>query len=411
MHKAWLVAKHEFITNVSKRSFLFAAFGIPLVFVILIVIVSLIAIDAEENLDRLGMIGYVDQAGVLAEPRDVPAGFSAFPDVEAAETALESGAIGAYFVVRADYLQTGSVALVSRSGTPSALKSTFDAFLLSNLSRDLDPALAQRIIEPVDMTVRILDSGRELTSAAAPALLIVPFVFVFLFMIASQSASAYLMSGVVEEKSNRIMEILITSVSPMQLLAGKIVGLGALGLVQIGIWLIVGFLALQFGQNIELLAGIQLPLDLVVIGLIFFLLGYFLLAGIMAGIGAVLGSEQESRQWAGILSLITVIPFFFIISFITDPNGPIVTFLSLFPFTAPVAVILRVGFGAMPMWQLLLSTGLLIATVIVVMWASARIFRWSLLLYGKRPTPRELLRVLRAPVPMATSAASGGDNL
>ncbi|MCZ2097277.1 MAG: ABC transporter permease, partial [Anaerolineae bacterium] len=141
-----------------------------------------------------------------------------------------------------------------------------------------------------------------------------------------------------------------------------------------------------------------------VIGVIYFLLGYFLLACVMAAIGVVMGSEQESRQFAGIFGLVLAIPFFAITSFITDPNGAVVTFLTLFPFTSPVSMIMRMGFSAVPAWQLILSIALLLLTSLFMAWASARIFRWALLLYGKRPGVRQLIRVIRRPSGMATSA-------
>jgi ABC-2 type transport system permease protein len=125
----------------------------------------------------------------------------------------------------------------------------------------------------------------------------------------------------------------------------------------------------------------------------------------MACVGVIAGSEQESRQYAGIFSLIMVIPIFFIVSFITEPNSAIVTFLTLFPLTSPIAVLLRMGFSTVPTEQLLLSIALLAVTTMLAVWASARIFRWGLLLYGKRPSPRELLRVIRRPVAMATTAS------
>ena len=126
----------------------------------------------------------------------------------------------------------------------------------------------------------------------------------------------------------------------------------------------------------------------------------------MAGIGVVAGTEQESRQYASIFSMLMLIPIFLIVSFITDPDGALVTFLTLFPLTSPVSVMLRMGFGSIPPQQLLLSILLLALTSLPSASPSARIFRWGLLLYGKRPSPRELLRVMRRPPAMATSVTS-----
>lgn len=406
MQKAWLVAKHEYLHNVKKRSFLFGAFGVPILIVALVVIVGAIAVDSETNVEQVGTVGYVDNAGILSEAVDQPDDYRPYASADEARAALDEGEIGAYFVVAADYLETGNVQLISRSGAPEALTDQFDAFLVANIGRDLSPDLLDRLKDPVDMSVETLDNGRVVRDSAIVALFLIPFIFVFVFVMATQISSSYLMSGVVEEKSNRIMEILITSVTPFQLLLGKIIGLGALGLTQLMIWIVGAFLVMALGQNLSFLSGVTIPTDLVIIAIIYFLLDYFFFGSIMAGIGAVVGSEQESRQIAGFLSFLSVIPFFFLVTFITDPNGAAPTILTLFPLTSPTAVMLRLGFGSIPTWQLVASIALLLLTTIFSVWASAKIFRWALLMYGKRPNLREILRALRRPTAMGTSATA-----
>lgn len=404
MHKAWLVAKREYLFNIKKRSFLFTAFGLPLIIVVMIIIVGAVAVESETNVEQVGAIGYVDESGVLSEAVDQPENYRAYASTDDARAALDAGEIGAYFVVQPDYLDTGNVQLISRSGTPEALTDQFNQFLVANVGRGLGADLLERLKDPVTMSVEPLDSGRVIQESAIVALIFLPLIFVFVFMMASQITSGYLMSGVVEEKSNHLMEILVTSVTPFQLLLGKIIGLGALGLTQLVIWIGGALLALALGQNLNFLAGVTVPLDLLIIAVVYFLLGYFFFASIMAGIGAVVGSEQESRQIAGIFSFVLVIPFFALVTFITDPNGVVPTVLTLFPLTSPVAVMLRLGFGSVPTWQLLLSITLLFLTALFTTWASAKIFRWALLMYGKRPSLRDVLGALRRPATMGTSA-------
>ena len=404
MHKTWLVIKHEYLTNIKRRSFLFTAFGIPIFTILMMTLVFSLAINGEENVDQLGTIGYVDQAGVLTQKIDEPENFRLYDSEAAVRTALSEGAIGAYFLLPADYMDSGNVQIISKSNIPSALKNSIDSFLRINLSTGLNPEIAARIKDPVESVVKTLDNGRVIKDNAVIGLILAPIIFVMVFLLASQTTSGYLMSGVVEEKSNRIMELLITSITPFQLLFGKLVGLGALGLTQLVIWIVAGSVTLGLGKNTSVLSSITIPPDLVIVSVIYFLLGYFFLSSTMAGIGAVVGSEQESRQFAAIFSIALAIPFFLITSFFNDPNGPVVTFLTLFPLTSPITVILRMGLGVIPTWQLLLSIVLLLLTSLFVTWASARIFRWALLLYGKRPSPRELIRVIRRSPTMATSA-------
>ncbi|MFN8449432.1 MAG: ABC transporter permease [Anaerolineae bacterium] len=404
MSRTWLIIKHEYLTNVRRRSFLIGAFVVPLISIVLIGVVFGLVINNETDVTRVGTVGYVDLSGVLAQQIDKPDYFRTYDTEEAARAALEAGEIGAYAVVDPNYMNNGEVRAYSNTGLPAALGDVFDTYLRANLSSGLDPVIANRLKDPVETSIKTLDNGRVIKDSAIAGLFILPIIFVMVFMIASQTTSGYLMSGVVEEKTNRIMEILVTTVTPFQLMFGKIIGLGLLGLTQLAIWIIAAYITLALGHNTSFLSGITIPPDLLVVGVIYFLLGYFLLACVMAVIGVVIGSEQESRQYAGIFGIVLAIPFFLITSFITDPNGGVVVFLTLFPFTSPVSMIMRMGFSAVPAWQLIASIGLLLLTSLLMAWASARIFRWALLLYGKRPGVRELIRVIRRPAGMATSA-------
>ncbi len=404
MAKTWLIIRHEYLTNIRRRSFLFGAFGVPIITILLMTLVFGLVINNETDVSHLGTIGYVDQSGVLQQQIDQPDNFTVYDTEAAARAALDSGAIGAYFVVPSDYMTSANISVVSKSGIPDALQNDIDSYLRSNLGSSLDPEIVARIKDPVETSVQTLDTGRVLPSSGIAGLVLMPIIFVMIFLFASQTTSGLLMSSVIEEKSNRITELLVTSVTPLQLLFGKIVGLGLLGLTQLGFWLFAGYTTLRLGHNLDALAGVTIPTDLVIVSIIYFLLGYFLLSSVMACIGVVIGSEQESRQYAAIFFILMFIPFFLITSFFEDPNGTVVTFLSLFPLTAPMSVILREGFSAMPLWELLLSIALLLLTSLFAVWISARIFRWALLMYGKRPSPRELIRVIRRPAAMATSA-------
>jgi ABC-2 type transport system permease protein len=214
-------------------------------------------------------------------------------------------------------------------------------------------------------------------------------------MIALQLTGTYLMTSIVEEKTNRVMEILSTSVTPMQLLGGKLIGAGGLGLVQLAIWLVVGIIGLRLGQGSDLISAIRIPADFLLIALAYFVLNYFLVGSILAGIGVIVGSEQESRQLASVVTIFSVIPLILMITFLQDPDGPLPDILSIFPFTAPMAMMMRLLLSAVSPFEVALSFGLMIATTILVVWLSARVFRWGMLMYGKRITPRVMWQVIR----------------
>jgi ABC-2 type transport system permease protein len=402
MNKIGLVARREYFFNLRRRSFLFAVFGVPLFTFVIWAVIFLVISDSEQNLKDVGQVGYVDQAGIISDPvvpqdaSELVIPYIPYVSETAARQALDAKVIGAYFVLPENYLKTGTVKIYSYSGIPDALEHSISALLLSNLSQQLssDVPLA-RIQNPVTMTVRVADSGRTLTEANLPVLIFIPLIFAFVFLMSSNVTSGFLMNGVVEEKTNRIMEILITSVTPLQLLLGKIIGLGALGLTQLIVWGAAGSVLIRAGQALPFLTGISFPTDLAIIFVVYFLLSYFLLSSLMAGLGAIAGSQEESRQYSSIMSLIWIIPFFLITTLINEPNGNLAVILTMIPFTAPMTVLLRMGFGTVPTWQLIASLTILLLTALLVVWASSRIFRWALLLYGKRPSPRELWRVIR----------------
>lgn len=393
MNKLLCVLRHEYLSNVLRRAFLFAALGVPLLIALIGGLIVFVALDTELNLDRVGRIGYIDEAGVLTPSVEPPPQFQIFSSAAAARAALDSGEIGAYFVILPDYMTSGAVRMYSTAGFPEALKEAAAGFLTANLGARLDdPLLATRASEPFNLLVHTLDTDRTLEEGAIIALIFTPLLLIFVLMFAIQLSSTYLMSGVVEEKANRVMEMLITSVTPFQLLLGKILGLGLLGLTQVAIWLAVALAGWFALQRTGAISGVSLPLDIILIGLAYFVFAYLLYGSLLASLGAVIGSEQESRQYAGILMIVPGIPFFLLIVFILDPNGALPTALSFIPFTAPTAMIMRAAFTAVPAWQIGASLAGVIVTTVLTVWISARIFRWSLLRYGKKPRLRDLFR-------------------
>jgi ABC-2 type transport system permease protein len=404
-----LVARHEYLSNVLRRGFLFATFGVPLFTIGLMILVTAVTVQLSVDAE-IGPVGFVDQSGLITGADVSGTPFLEFSSEAALVDAFDAEELGGYFIIPPDYLAQGRIQVVTRTGMPQGLRDDIDRFLAAQLSQSVDAQTAARLQNPVTLELYLQDSGRTVQEDASVTLFMMPVIFTMIFMITLQTAGSYLMSGVVEEKSNRIMEVLITSVTPNQLLGGKVLGLGALALTQVAIWLVAVVVILEAGQGLAALAGVTLQADYVLLALVYFLLSFFLLASIMAAIGAVTGSEQESRQVAGLFSLVLVIPIFFLVSFITEPNGPIAIFLTLFPFTAPMSVILRLGITTVPVEQIVVSLILLALTALAAAWISGRIFGWSLLLYGKRPGPRTLWRAIRRAEPMGTTATEGAQS-
>ncbi len=392
MRVALLVARREYMGVLRSRGYLFATFGLPLLAVLVSLVIIEVVIGAVTGPPQVSSTAFIDQAGLVS--MDEP--FTRYASLEQARNAYDATQIDAWFLIPDDYMDSGAITLHSRSGSGEALEDSIDDFLRANLAqRAISTLPPERLARPVELRIRA--QGRSLAGEDVGGVFMLQFLYALAFFIALQTTSGYLIASVVEEKSSRMLEILVTSVSPLQLMFGKIAGLGCIGLTQLGVWL--GFaLTLRLLQpELPGLGALQLPPELVLVTLAYFLLSYFLMAAIFVGIGSITDSEQESRQLAGILTLVTVVPFMAYAVLLTEPDGTLGVALTLFPLTAPLTAIIRLNLGSMPAWQLALSLALLCMTMVAAVPLAARLFRWSLLLYGARPSPGQLWRILRNP--------------
>ena len=196
-------------------------------------------------------------------------------------------------------------------------------------------------------------------------------------MIPLFTSGSYLFKSLSQEKESRVIELLLASLQPRQLLGGKLLGLGALAMVQYLIWAVMGLLAATLfgGGAVQLLSAIQLSAGEVALVLPYALGGYALYASVMAGLGALSPDMEGSRGWVFLLTLPMMLPVYLWSAIASSPNGPLATALSLIPFSAPVAMLMRMTSTTVPAWQIGVSLGLLAVTTIVVIWLMARLFR------------------------------------
>jgi ABC-2 type transport system permease protein len=217
-----------------------------------------------------------------------------------------------------------------------------------------------------------------------------PFSMFLLLTMSIFFSSGYLLQGIAEEKQNRVIELIWSSVEPVQLLGGKIIGLGAAGLLQV-----VFYGVLLFFPAIAIFALFHVSVAGLVLSVLYFMLGYLLFAGLMAGTGILGNSPQESGQLSAFWTLLSMIPMFMLAPISENPNSWLARGLSWFPLTAPVTMLLRVTSGQIPWVDVGISTVVLLLSICFSIAASAKIFRAAALMYGKRPSPREVWRWLR----------------
>lgn len=408
--KILLVAWREFWQRVRTRGFLLAAIMTPLILLVVWATGSFQSTpdEADDPLASLEdgaptTVAYVDQANLIEQaPPGVPDSlFQSLTDVAAADAALAEGEIEAYYVIPTDYRETGSVRRVSAelpAGPPET--ALFDLLLRANLIPDAEPDTLARAQAPFQSTTGLPVAPVQGEADAEPdddGLNMMPFLVAMLVMIPLFTSGSYLLYSLAEEKGNRIMEILLVSLQPRSLLGGKLLGLGALTLVQYVIWIALGGGALLLlGEDLSIVTNtVNLsPAELVLV-LVYALGGYALYATLMAGLGALSPDLEATRSWVFVITLPMLIPIYLWMILVNAPNGPVAVALSLIPFSAPIAMLMRLTTTAVPAWQVISSVLLLAATAVFMVWLMSRLFRVQTLLSGESFSLRRFWRVLR----------------
>jgi len=409
MNKTLLVLRHELATTFRRRSFLVIAFGVPLVAIIVVAVLTFLRGDADGSAGagtapeppELRIEGYVDQSGLVRTIPDVipPNYLLAYADEEQAKQALASGEISAYYIVPADYLVRGELYYVYPASTP--LTSDGQQWvMLRTLLENLvgDPELAAVVWDPIHLEWTSL--AAEVQPGAVQsneAVAFIPALMVILLYVAFMMNANLLSESVSSEKENRTMELLMVSISPKQMLIGKIVALGAAGLVQVIVWVGTVYALINVsGQTFALPEGFTIPVSILVWGVVFYLLGYAVYGSLMAGVGALTSRMKEAGQ-ASFLILSPLMVGYLIgllAPMAEETQGLLPVVLSMFPLTAPVLMIMRLTDGTVPLWQLLLSAALMLGTAYLIVRAVTAMFHAQNLLSGQPFSVKRFFRAL-----------------
>ncbi len=392
------VVKYEIVSMMRKPSFWFFTFGFPVMIMAFTFVPQLLARDSIEQATQTLVsptqgpaVPYVDLAGVIQTiPAEMQAGFRQYPDEAAAQAALAAGEIPHYFLIPADFRQTGRVVGVTERPSPLAGingSGPLDYALRLNLAGG-DPVLAApvggtevRSLAPV--TAPTAPTARPTGDERGMGDFLLPFGVMFiLFFIITMSAS-YMLQSVTREKENRTAELLLTSLSPRELMLGKVIGLGGVALLQMAIWMGGGQLLLVGGAvAASALAGQGLALSFFLWAFVFFIFGYVLYAAALGALGALAPNMREGSQFTFVLLLPMLVPLWLNNVFFNDPGGPFATALSLFPLTAPTSMVTRLAIGDVPLWQPFVALAGLIVTAYLFVLLAARFFRADTLLSG-----------------------------
>jgi ABC-2 type transport system permease protein len=401
MRKLWLVAKQEFQKRVKKKSFIIGTLLFPVLFGIIIG-VTIFIIERDKNTNP---IGYVDHSGILKagllpenSTNDTVIKIIEFTSQKEAMLAIENLEIQAFFVVPADYLISKRVDLYYWRDYPdqSTIR-VFNDYIRMNLLPDGPGIIQSRIIEGIDLTMRSGDGKRQFDEDTGFVAILFPMAVAMFFIFAVIGASGYFLQAITDEKENRTMEIAITSLAPWQLIGGKSLGLIAVAFSQIIIWLTSILIALgNLPKLYPELMGLELPLDILLVFLLFFIPAFVLVGSMMVAIGGAVTELQEGQQIAGILNLLFTFPLFLTAFAIANPNSPLLIFLSFWPTTSFLTITLRWGLTIIPFWQIIVSWFILVLSSVITIYFAINIFRIGMLRYGKRLSLKAVFIAIRS---------------
>lgn len=352
------------------------------------------------------VIAVVNLASDLAFAPPESAAIGVFADRQAGLAALQAGGADDLFIIPADFMQTGRIEWLHADEGLSSLiagdesEDRMRALVLQALTSDnLSAERLARLRNTLDLAqYEVLPDGSIAPEEGGDFITFfsVPFLLSWLMIMAIYMVSGTLLQSVSEEKENRVVEVLITSVSPLALMSGKVLGLGATGLLQVGIWLVslaafVPRIVSAFPNVGDLTVAPALAGALVV----FFLAGYFAFAVVMAAISAATVSAREASSLSSVVLLPALAPLILSSLISLAPNGALARILTFIPFTAPATMMIRLGVTDVALWEVALSLGVTIVSGLALLWLAARVFRAGILTYGQRMTLRRLWLAVR----------------
>lgn len=424
MNKTMTIARAEFVKHLQKPTFWLTLIGVPL----LGLIISMISGPGDNSAGRSipglpnpnqtaaeieagkPQVGFVDFSGLVAGlpasfPAETAALYRQYSSVEAAQTALKNADIPGFYIIPADYVTKGELIRYSVQLDPfgGALEETLIKMLLAtSLLESKDVQYAQLMLNPtLGLQVEQLnavanaDTTQKESDRQAAAFQLGTSFALTLYIAIFVSASL-LLQALIEEKENRVIEVVLSSVSPQNLLRGKIMGLGLLGLLQLVTWLTIAALTLFGGTKvIAALTTIKVAPIVWVLALVCFGLGYLIYASLMAGIGAIANTMRESSQLTVIVVLPIILPLMFLGLLIDQPNGLLSQILTYVPLTSPIVLVIRAAISAVPLWQIVVSLLIMAGTVLLLQSVAARLFKATTLLAGTKPSLGGFVKALK----------------
>jgi len=411
LNKFLFVALNEYKVNVKRKGFIFTTLVLPIFMVGAMLVPALVVVFSSHTGETIGIVDetgrlYVDIVKNYDDIQSSKYGGSqakgySLQKMESegeARALLEEGGISGYLVIPPTFLETSRAKYVSKSTNILVLEDLNTSLRYTRIKSVLQESnipseKMKEITRGVDIdSYKITEQGETQESEFS---FFKVFLFSYFLIISIFMSGGYLLQGVVEEKEGRIVEVLLSSISAQELMMGKILGLGALGLTQMLLWG-GGLFTLSFYVQSATSIRIEfLPASIMPVVLIYFLLGYLLFASIYAAVGALSTTLRESQQISGAIASLAIIPVMFFFYVMDKPNSLLVNVLSHVPFFTPTLMMMRIATTEVPLADLLTTTAVLAISTYLMTRVAAKIFRIGILSTGKRPTVGEMLRWMR----------------
>ncbi len=394
MSKIWLVADYQFRKEVLKRGFLLAIIAMPL----FLAFTAGMGWLGERMSQQSASVGYVDPGNVL---RQAPANSDdqvrlvAFAGASEARAALEAGQIDGYYVLPADYPQTRRVELVHNGQISGAATRAFDQALRVNLLAGQSDEVATRVLDGPEIIVLATARNRAVPLASPGLEQFLPLIGAALFAFLVMTVAATLMESMADEKQNRTIEIVVSSLSPGQMMAGKIAGVMGMALLLAASWvaLLLGFA--WFGANVmnwDWLQGVAVNGRDLALLIMVALPSFLCMAALMVALGSTIVDAQEAQQVGAVAFLVIFAPIYLFFVFGNNPNGPLALAFSLFPLTSVTSLAVRSMFMEVPVTQFIAAALVALVCGLVLVWLAGKLFRANMLRYGQGLRLGQMLR-------------------
>ena len=408
MNQIWMIMRWEFINRVKTKLFLITTFALPF-FMGAVMYLPTLLMDLEpEDESTIGLV-YEDEIKPLVGrfqercntaliTQDGSPQFL-FMDLNSEKEALDSVLskfIDGYVVIPSTVVDSGQVRYFSESLSNikiyTSLRRILNQLVIEQrmLDQDIDIALVGKLSRKIEFETYEIDELGKTSEGDELSSFLVPYLFLMILFMTVFMSGQLLLRSVMEERTSRTIEILLSSVTPDDIMKGKIMGLGALGMFQMVFYLVVG-LSVTYYKGWATIDLPQIPLFM-----IFFTTGYLFYAAIFAAMGTFFTSEQEAQQSSGIISLVAVLPMVFASYFITNPGSIFTIGLTYVPPLTPFMMIIRLGTGTVEMNEIIYATVLMAFSCWFMLGVSGKIFRTAILLYGKKITLHEVIKWVRA---------------